>query len=133
MAEPDTLLTRDFDADSMGGLRQELSTVGTAAGLDDVPLARFILAVNEVCTNAVRHGGGHGRLRLWREDGYLWCEIVDFGRGIPRGRLTPDHRPRPGHIGGWGLWLVHHICTTVRIDTGRDGTRVRLAYPLVAA
>ncbi|GAA3315708.1 hypothetical protein [Nonomuraea dietziae] len=26
---------------------------------------RLMLAVNEVATNAVEHGGGHGRIRMW--------------------------------------------------------------------
>jgi serine/threonine-protein kinase RsbW len=130
MAEPEALVAQSFDAGSLAGLRAALSQCGAALGLDELSLARFVLAVNEVATNAVRHGGGRGALRLWRDGTSLWCEVVDQGRGIPRGRLRPDHRPKPGHIGGWGLWLVHHICTTVDIDTGRDGTRVRLAYPL---
>ena len=132
MTEPDALVAQSFDARSLVGLRKALTECGTTLGLDELPLARFVLAVNEVATNAVRHGGGRGRLRLWlwRDGAYLWCEVVDQGAGIPRGRLRPDHRPKPGHIGGWGLWLVHHICSTVRIETGRDGTRVELAYPL---
>jgi anti-sigma regulatory factor (Ser/Thr protein kinase) len=128
-ATPD-LVSRVFDATSLAGLRHELSSRGEESGLTDLTLARFVLAVNEITTNAVRHGGGRGRLRMWRQGDHLWCEIVDEGRGIPRGRLNASHRPVPGHIGGWGLWLAQQICSTLRVDTGSAGTRVRLSYPI---
>ena len=126
-AQPD-LVRRAFDATSLAPLRHELSHQGEESGLTDLMLARFVLAVNEITTNAVRHGGGHGQFRMWREGDLLWCEVVDHGRGIPRVRLTTSHRPAPGHIGGWGLWLARQICSTLRIDTGSDGTRVCLSY-----
>jgi serine/threonine-protein kinase RsbW len=126
----EAMLMRAFDFDSLRALRQSvLDCVGTQLG--DLQRSEFALAVHEIATNAVRHGGGTGELRLWQSDGHLYCEVVDRGHGIPRGRLS-SHRPRPGHIGGWGLWLARQICTTVDIDTGHAGTRIRLRYPLPA-
>ena len=37
---------------------------------------------SELATNAVRHGGGSGRLRLWTDDQVLVCEVSDTGAGI---------------------------------------------------
>jgi anti-sigma regulatory factor (Ser/Thr protein kinase) len=125
------VFTRSFDARSLRALRQAVNDrIGN--DLDDLSRSEFVLAVHEIATNAVRHGGGAGELRLWRMDSQFWCEIVDQGTGIPRGRLD-GRRPKPGHIGGWGLWLARQICSTVEIETGRTGTRVRLCYPLGAA
>jgi anti-sigma regulatory factor (Ser/Thr protein kinase) len=125
-----TLMTSPFDRTSLGQLRGELTACGASNGLTDLNLSNFVLAVNEIATNAVRHGGGQGRLAVWRQADELWCEIVDTGGGIPSGRVNGFHRPQPGHIGGWGLWLARHICKSVDIESGRGGTRVVLRYPI---
>jgi len=125
-----TLLLAPFDRTSLGHLRGELTVCGASNGLTDLNLSNFVLAINEIATNAVRHGGGTGRLALWRQADELWCEIVDTGGGIPSGRVNGFHRPQPGHIGGWGLWLARHICASVDIETGLGGTRVVLRYPI---
>ena len=124
------LLSATFDRLSLARLRGALTDCGAANGLRDLALSNFVLAVNEIATNAVRHGGGAGRVGLWRAEDRLWCEVVDTGRGITDGRLNGFNRPQPGHIGGWGLWLARHICERVDIETGRSGTRVILQYPL---
>jgi anti-sigma regulatory factor (Ser/Thr protein kinase) len=103
---------------------------GADSGLADLALSNFVLAVNEIATNSVRHAGGGGRVRLWRSAADLWCEVVDAGRGIPAGRIAGYQRPPPGHIGGWGLWLARHLCGDLHIETGRSGTRVVLRYAL---
>src|SRR4051812_21276944 len=105
-AGADALLSQPFDAGSLAQLRRAVNASGAESGLADLELSRFVLAVHEIATNAVRHGGGRGELRLWRHDQRLYCEIVDHGRGIPRANLGSRRRPRPGHIGGWGLWLA---------------------------
>ena len=52
----------------------------TAAGLDPTLAADLVLAVDEVATNSLRHGGGRGMLRIWRDGGALVCEVRDAGR-----------------------------------------------------
>jgi len=121
------LLDCKFDRTGLAALRAELTRCGAANGLADLALSNFVLAVNEITTNAVRHGGGHGRLRLWRDRDDLCCLVVDDGPGIPRRHLSESHRPEPGHIGGHGLWLARHICDNVVIESDRSsGTRVLL-------
>jgi anti-sigma regulatory factor (Ser/Thr protein kinase) len=124
------LLAVEFGRDSLGTVRDGLAKCGADSGLVDLALTNFVLAVNEIATNAVRHGGGGGRVRLWRSGSDLWCEVADTGRGIPPGRTYGVNRPRPGHIGGWGLWLARHLCDRVDIETGGSGTRVLLRYAL---
>jgi anti-sigma regulatory factor (Ser/Thr protein kinase) len=125
------LFAADFDATSLAALRGQLTDQGGLCGLTDLGLSNFVLAVNEIATNAVRHGGGRGRLRLWRLDPDLWCEIADEGRGIPKERLNGSHKPKPGHIGGWGLWLARHLCVSIDVETGRTGTRILMRYALI--
>jgi anti-sigma regulatory factor (Ser/Thr protein kinase) len=118
----------------LGALRSELSRYGAARGLSDLALANFVLAVNEIITNAVRYAGGQGRLRLWRQGAELRCQVEDDGRGIPRRYLEQSYRPDATHVGGHGLWLARHICAAVEIETGRaTGTRVLLRYPMPIA
>jgi anti-sigma regulatory factor (Ser/Thr protein kinase) len=80
-------------------------------------------------TNAVRHGGARGRLAVWPDADHLLVEVADHGGGIPAARRAASG-PRPGQVGGWGLWLARQICTSVEIDSGPEGTRVLLRYPL---
>ncbi|MEV6960224.1 anti-sigma factor RsbA family regulatory protein [Streptomyces sp. NPDC051207] len=81
------------------------------------------LAVAELTTNSVVHGGGGGTLAIWAEQGQLVCQVGD------KGRLTDPlagRRP-PGHaqLGGRGLMLVHYVSDLVRVHTGETGTTVR--------
>jgi len=84
----------------------------------------LVLAVNEVATNSVRHGGGAGTLTLWRDEDMVLCDIRDTGRFSEPliGRVQPT--PEPG--GGYGLWVVNQVCDLVQIRSGDDGNVVRL-------
>jgi anti-sigma regulatory factor (Ser/Thr protein kinase) len=124
------LLSGEFDRNTLGDLRDELTKCCADTGLADLALSNYVLAINEIATNAVRHGGGDGQARLWRSATDLWCEVIDTGRGIPPHRMDGYERPKPGHIGGWGLWLARHLCDGVDIETGRSGTRVVLRFAL---
>jgi serine/threonine-protein kinase RsbW len=125
------LLSGTFGRTTLGDMRDELSKCCADSGLADLALSNYVLAINEIATNSVRHGGGGGTVRLFRSDTDLWCEIVDTGRGISTRRMSGSERPKPGHIGGWGLWLARHLCDGVDIETGKTGTRVVLRFALV--
>ena len=66
-------------------------------------IANLVLAVNEVATNSVVHGGGKGSFRIWRDAGALSCEIRDAGRiDKPAGRQGAARGRRAGPAGcGW--------------------------------
>jgi anti-sigma regulatory factor (Ser/Thr protein kinase) len=92
----------------------------SAQRADDV-----VLAAHELVTNAIRHGGGGGVLRVWTEDGAVVCQIEDRGDGI-RDPLQ-GFLPPPDHgCGGWGLWLARHLADLVEVRAGAGGTTVRL-------
>ncbi|MGA5302447.1 ATP-binding protein [Nucisporomicrobium flavum] len=120
-----------FDRRSLGIVRRELVRHARAGGLDEVAVFNFVLAVNEITTNAVRHGGGRGRIQLWREGSALWCQVKDEGPGITSERLDETLRRKAGHIGGHGIWLARQICGGLHIDTTHGaGTRVLISCEL---
>jgi serine/threonine-protein kinase RsbW len=123
------LLQFEFDRDAVTDGRHDIAGLASAAGLDGLRLDGFVLAVNEIMTNAVRHGGGRGRVRLWRTAGGLRCEISDGGTGDPA-RFNGHELPPTEATGGRGLWLARHLCDSFVVETGRDGTRVELTMAI---
>jgi len=125
------LLVEDFDVALITPVRHAVSRGAADAGLTGQRLEDFVLAVNEIVTNAVRHAGGGGTLRLWRTSAALVCEVVDKGAGIPEERLSGDGAlPPSSAISGRGLWLARHLVDDVAVSTGEAGTIVRLSSAL---
>jgi anti-sigma regulatory factor (Ser/Thr protein kinase) len=124
-----SLLSRAFGLSDVTALRHAVSRQASAAGLAGQRLQDFVLAINELITNAVRHGGGRGHLRLWCNDGMLWGEVTDRGHGIadPTGgqRLPPA-----SSIGGRGLWLARRLSDAITIDSGPLGTTATVSAAL---
>jgi anti-sigma regulatory factor (Ser/Thr protein kinase) len=109
------------------GLRRtvgaELATVDAPADLLD----DFLLAVDEMTTNALRHGGAPVGLRLWISDERVVCTISDHGPGFddPFAGYGPAHGDDLSR-GGMGLWLARQLCDHVDIAHHGDGIRIRL-------
>ncbi|MFI7077941.1 ATP-binding protein [Micromonospora sp. NPDC049903] len=128
-----TLLIADaFDQAQVTELRHSVTSCVRAAGLRDDRLDDFVLAVNELITNAVRHGGGQGWLRLWTQSELVMCEVSDHGQGISVQRLDDRSRPAPETAGGWGLWLARELTDAMDVETGPAGTTVRITSATVA-
>jgi serine/threonine-protein kinase RsbW len=112
------LLSVGFTVAEVGMVRHEVRRHCAQAGLAGDDLDDFVLAVHELVTNAVRHGGGGGRLDLSREGDTITCEVRDGGGGT--GMLRP-HLP-PGDIpGGRGLWLAQQLTAGLMIAAGSEG------------
>jgi serine/threonine-protein kinase RsbW len=121
------LLSDSFDHSGVTALRHAVASCAGRSGLAGDRLDDFVVAVNELLTNAVRHGGGTGRLTLWRDAASVVCEVSDSGVGLPAATAEGPHRPASDEPGGWGLWLASELTDTYDIDTGPDGTRVRIS------
>jgi anti-sigma regulatory factor (Ser/Thr protein kinase) len=111
--------------DSLADLRLVIAAEGERAGLSRQRTHDVVLAVHEIATNSIRHGGGRGVLRVWREADTLICDIRDSGR-IARQPLVGRVRPALGQAGGWGLWLANQLCDLVQLRELPDGSVVRL-------
>jgi GAF domain-containing protein len=85
----DLVVVRRFDLDSLDALRDLVSRRLLAAGLPEAVRNRLLLVVHEAAADAVRDGGGSGRLWLWSHAGTLWCEVSDDGGDAPSGITVP--------------------------------------------
>jgi len=109
---------------TLTSLRAIVARRGDRARLSPARRDDVVLAVNELATNAIRHGGGAGMLRMWETAAALVCEVSDAGRiDHP---LAGRELPRPGQIGRYGLWLVNQLCDLVEQRTTPDGNVVRV-------
>jgi anti-sigma regulatory factor (Ser/Thr protein kinase) len=113
-----------FHEDTVRLVRRFVAAHAIDAGLSGGRVEDLVLAIDELATNSIRHGGGHGLLRVWREGDLLYCEVQDGGLiGDPlAGRLRPDGE----RIGGFGLWMVNQLCDLVQVRTSRAGSTVRV-------
>ncbi|MGH3205130.1 MAG: ATP-binding protein, partial [Streptosporangiaceae bacterium] len=129
-----------FDSGTLDALRAGVKLHACEAGLPENRAEDVVLVVHELAANAVCHGAGAGRLRIWKLAGSLHCQVED-GEPLASGRPgePPDHAgseatdaadasgqtsehplpSRPGH----GLWLVRQVADRMRILSGARGTR----------
>ncbi|MDI6098781.1 ATP-binding protein [Actinoplanes sp. NEAU-A12] len=115
---PDPLLDEPFTDTTVTALRHRLSAAAAAAGLSGTVGEDFVLAAHELVTNAVKHGGGAGRLRLRLLADVLVCEIIDHGRKAPELPIRLSQTDQPG---GRGLWLAHRLTGALMLTRRPDG------------
>jgi anti-sigma regulatory factor (Ser/Thr protein kinase) len=124
-AAPDSVpLDQTFEANGLIALRSAVAAHATELGLAATRRDELILLAHELASNAVVHGGGRGRLRLWAVDGRLYCEVSDSGPGLPDSLLTGGEQPPLGATGGRGLWLVRVLADDLDLRSGPDGSTI---------
>ena len=62
---PAPVLDQEFDSGNLYALRAAVQAHVDQAGLSEDRASDVVLAVHELAANAIAHGAGHGRLRLW--------------------------------------------------------------------
>jgi anti-sigma regulatory factor (Ser/Thr protein kinase) len=117
-----------FSIDTLAAMRRSIALRAQAAGLDFMRVADLVLAVNELATNSILHGGGTGGVRMWTDAGAVLCEVRDSGR-VERPASAVD-APASSAFGGHGLWIVNRVCDAVSIDTQPAGTSVQVRMDL---
>jgi anti-sigma regulatory factor (Ser/Thr protein kinase) len=130
MAIPEVVaVDHRFDADGLYTLRSSVAAHANHLGAGPDDLERLLIVASELATNAIRHGSGSGRLRLWLVNGELRCQVSDDGPGLAD--LTAGTRlPEPMAVGGRGLWICRRLCDQLEIETGPDGTVVTAGFNL---
>lgn len=124
------------DVFDFAGLRHAVTAELAAGGATPDLREDFLLAVDEMLSNAVRHGLPPVGLRLWTAPDRVVCTISDGGPGWddPFAGYGPAHGDDLSR-GGMGLWLARQLCDHVDISGGSgrpgdDGVRVRLTVRL---
>ena len=121
------VLEQAFDGDSLYALRAAVAAHAAEAGLPRQRVYDVVTAAHELAANAVRHGAGHGQLRLWADGQALHCQVSDDG---------PDGPGTPGPAGAWksehshGLWIIDQVADHVALDRGPAGTTVTVTFTI---
>ena len=130
------LLEQRFADRSLVALRQAVQTCAAAAGMSGARAADLMIALHELAANAVRHGAGRGRLRMWSHDGALRCQVQDGGQGSravrpgARDGGEADEAARWPYAHGHGLWVVRLLADQMSVVSGPDGTCVTVTFAL---
>ena len=127
-APPSHALRVSFDFDSLRTLRESLLRVAIDAGMSELRVADLVLAVNEIASNSVAHGGGSGTLSIWTDQRSLICDVHDDGHFADP--LAGRRRPETNEAGGRGLWLANQLSDLTQLRRTETGTRIRLHFSL---
>jgi anti-sigma regulatory factor (Ser/Thr protein kinase) len=108
-------------------VRRAVAEWAAQAGLPGKRAADFLIAVNEIAANAIRHGSPLAWLDLQIATGTTaQAEVRDSGHWPPGPVGGPDLDGA-----GMGLRLVRRVCDDVVIRRGADGSTVivRMGLP----
>lgn len=145
------LLDQAFDSGTLYALRAAAQAHAVAAGLAEDRTDDLVISVHELAANAVRHGAGGGRLRMWERDGALHCQVEDGGSPTARAAASDGEEagPEAGRenakaadeagpdenvavrwpfLPGHGLWLVQLVSDQLSVSSGAEGTRATVIF-----
>lgn len=123
-APPATVACVSFRAGGLRAIRTFVAEHASRAGLDQQSVANMVLAVNEIATDSLRHGGGQGEIRAWTDRRSLDFEVSD--RGHITSALAGRLRPALDSGSGGGLFLANQLCDLVQIHSTPNGTAIRV-------
>ncbi len=128
LLHPENAASTSAGAGAMAAVRAFAREQATKLGLAPERVHDFALAVTELATNSVRHGGGESTVRVWTESESIVCQVNDNGHitDVLAGR-TPVHANDPG---GRGLLLVNRLADLVRTQTTSSGTAIQVRFDL---
>jgi anti-sigma regulatory factor (Ser/Thr protein kinase) len=111
-------------AGDLAALRRAAAADPRLAVLGDERRADLVFAINEVVTNAVRHGDGDVRALVWSDGDEIVTEVTaPTPVADPLAGLS---RPGPDATDGRGLWLVNQLCDLVELRNIPHGCSVRM-------
>jgi anti-sigma regulatory factor (Ser/Thr protein kinase) len=125
------VLEQVFDAGSLYALRSAVAAHASEAGLPPARIDDLVIAVHELAANAVRHGAGHGQVRLWADGQAVNCQVSDRGPEQVDGQGRREARPggEEWESGkGHGLWLVRQLADHTSVRHDGDGTAVAVSF-----
>jgi anti-sigma regulatory factor (Ser/Thr protein kinase) len=105
-------------------LRASMRAACHELGLSGESTHDLIAAVNEIATNAVRHGSGEATVRLWRDADVVLCEVQNVGRLDDP--LAGRREPETDRADGRGLWMANQLCDLVQVRSSGGQVLIRL-------
>jgi anti-sigma regulatory factor (Ser/Thr protein kinase) len=121
-----------FDAPMLSHVRSVAVQHAVDSGLNKARRNDVGLAVSEICSNAITHGGpGVATIRMWSDDDRVVYEIRGAGhiRDVMAGRTVPPKSAARGR----GLLIANQLCDLVQTHTVPTGTVTRLHMLLSVA
>ena len=108
-------------------VRRAVSAFAASLGLEEQTIADLRLAVNEACSNVVRHAyedadAGAMSVEALPIGDYLVVVVQDDGRGLSKASSDPGS--------GLGLRVASAVSNSFEVRQKSAGTEVRLAFPL---
>jgi anti-sigma regulatory factor (Ser/Thr protein kinase) len=122
-------LTFSGEAAALASVRAGLREFLDAAGFCELEVGRIVLAIDEACTNIIRHAH-RGEVKpvhlcMERHEERVVFVLQDCGRpcdpGQLRGRPLQDVKP-----GGLGLHIIREVFDVVDYAPLEEGTRLTL-------
>jgi anti-sigma regulatory factor (Ser/Thr protein kinase) len=117
-------LDQRFDRDSLYALRSAVAAHASSLGAPSERVSHLVIIASELASNAIQHGGGQGRLRLWQTNGMLHCEVSDAGPGIADPQGAGGVAPSAFAPNGRGLWIVRRLTAGMKIESSERGATV---------
>ena len=126
-------LTLPTDAKLISQTRRTVSGYLEQLGVATEVVDDVVLALDEACTNVMRHAfAGDSdlfRLTAQLEDDEIVVVVEDEGVGLPPSRLTePLGAVEPTATSGRGLQMIRSLMTDVALESAplRQGTRLEM-------
>lgn len=111
------------DLGHLAAIRRFVGESGRSLGADEAAIRDLELAVDEICSNSIRHGYGakEGQLEITVERVGHSIKVVvrDWGRAFDPGQIPVPDPAVPledRSLGGLGLFLVHQVMDEVRFE-----------------
>lgn len=115
---------RTIEGDDLHGLREEIVAISRRWSLGAAKAVDLVAVVNELVTNSIRYGGGHGQVWVWRAGPSVIVEAqdagwIDLNAGLEDSRIM--------ELSGRGLFVTERLCASVVLQSGPSGTTVRVS------
>jgi anti-sigma regulatory factor (Ser/Thr protein kinase) len=123
------VLDLGFDSGMLQTVRARLRSCVSHVGFPEDQVEDVVLAVHELAANAIWHGDGAGRLRVWNLAEALYCQVDDGVLPKDSPAVVNSLPCEPGH----GLWVVQRLANQMQALSGPGGTSVVIRFDRGAA
>jgi serine/threonine-protein kinase RsbW len=118
-----TTLQLCADLAQLGTIRDFVAKASRDLDVDEERIPDLTLAVDEICSNIIRHGyggqGGQLKVTVQRIVGGVQVTVRDWGTAFDPGAVAVPDVEAPleqRSLGGLGLFLVHQLMDDVRFE-----------------